>query len=61
MPSRVLTFAGESLVVDQVYRSCLITIHGCDTWADLIVLDVLDFDVILGLVIPLLCGLGLFS
>lgn len=33
----------ESLVLDRVYRSYFVTILGCDTRADLIVLDILDF------------------
>ncbi|KAH0671324.1 hypothetical protein KY285_024119 [Solanum tuberosum] len=48
-PLRVSTPVGESLVVDQVFRSCLVTIQGHDTRADLILLDMVDFDVILGM------------
>lgn len=46
---RVVTYfdpIGESLVVD---RSCLVTIRGCDTRDDHIVLDMLGFDIILGM------------
>ena len=35
--------------MDQVLRSCLVTIQGYDTRADLIMLDMIDFDVILGM------------
>uniref|UniRef100_A0A0V0GST8 Putative ovule protein n=1 Tax=Solanum chacoense TaxID=4108 RepID=A0A0V0GST8_SOLCH len=45
----VSTPVGESLVVDQILRSCLVTIQGCDTRVDLILLDMVDFDVILGM------------
>ncbi|KAH0660902.1 hypothetical protein KY289_029650 [Solanum tuberosum] len=48
-PIHVSTPVGESLVVDQVLRSCLVTIQGCDTRVDLILLDMVDFDVILGM------------
>src|SRR5688572_18401895 len=36
VPLRVLTPVGDSLVVDQVYRSCVVTIQGRDTQVDLI-------------------------
>lgn len=39
----------ESLVVGQVYRSCVMTNLWYDTWIDLIVLDRFDFNVILGM------------
>nr|XP_025884581.1 uncharacterized protein LOC112940524 [Solanum lycopersicum] len=48
-PVHVSTPIGEFLVVDQVLRSCLVTIQGYDTRADLIMLDMIDFDVILGM------------
>ncbi|XP_015165509.1 uncharacterized protein [Solanum tuberosum] len=48
-PLRVSNPVGESLVVDQVFRSCLVTIQGRDTRDDLILLDMVDFDVILGM------------
>lgn len=48
-PVHVSTSIGEFLVVDQVLRSCLVTIQGYDTRADLIMLDMIDFDVILGM------------
>ncbi|XP_069150444.1 uncharacterized protein [Solanum lycopersicum] len=48
-PVHVSTPIGEFLVMDQVLRSCLVTIQGYDTRADLIMLDMIDFDVILGM------------
>ncbi|XP_049390047.1 uncharacterized protein LOC125854509 [Solanum stenotomum] len=48
-PVHVSTPVGESLVVDQILRSCLVTIQGCDTRVDLILLVMVDFDVILGM------------
>ena len=39
----------ESLSVTSMYRSCLVTIDGKDSMVDLIVLDLIDFDVILGM------------
>ena len=37
---------GESLIVDQVYRSCLVSLAGYDIWVELIILGMIDFDVI---------------
>ncbi|KAH0669070.1 hypothetical protein KY289_023563 [Solanum tuberosum] len=48
-PVHVSTLVGLSLVVDQMLRSCLVTIQGCDTRVNLILLDMVDFDVILGM------------
>lgn len=39
---------GDSIVVDHVYRSCIVTIGGYETRVDLI-LFMVDFDVILGI------------
>ena len=36
-------------MVDRVYRLCIVTLMGYDTYADLKVLDMIDFNVILGL------------
>ncbi|XP_015081239.1 uncharacterized protein LOC107024791 [Solanum pennellii] len=46
---RVSTPVADSVVVDRVYRLCTITLMGYDTHADLKVLDMIDFDVILGM------------
>ena len=49
LPIRVSTPVGDFVVVDRVYRFCTITLMGYDTHADLKVLDMIDFDVILGM------------
>ncbi|XP_070003435.1 uncharacterized protein [Nicotiana sylvestris] len=48
----VVTFAtpvGESLLDEYVYRACQIRVEGRDTLADLIVLDMIDFDMLMGM------------
>ncbi|XP_055814099.1 uncharacterized protein LOC129883465 [Solanum dulcamara] len=49
MPIRVSTPVGESVLVEKVYRSCLVTFVGSRTYVDLIILEMVDFDVILGM------------
>ena len=49
VPIRVSTPVGEPLVVNQLHRSCLVVLSGYETWVDLILLEMLDFDVILGM------------
>ena len=49
MPIRVSTPVGESMIVDKVYRFCLVTFVGNDTHVDLIIQEMVDFDVILGM------------
>ena len=49
VPIHVYTPVGKPLVVDRVYRSCLISLGGYETWVDLIILGMVDFDVILGM------------
>ena len=49
VPIRVYTPVGKPLVVDRVYQSCLVSFVGYDTWVDLIILGMVDFDVILGM------------
>ena len=39
---------GESVVVEKVYRSFIVTFVGSNTYVDLINLEMVDFDVILG-------------
>ena len=34
-------------MVDWVHRSCVVNFVGCETWVDLIILVMVDFDVIL--------------
>lgn len=45
----VSTLVGDPLVVDQVYQSRLVTLDRYDTWVDMIIINMLDFDVILGM------------
>ena len=40
---------GESVIVEKVYRSCLVIFVGSNTYVDLIILEMVDFDVILGM------------
>ena len=40
---------GESVIVEKVYRSCLVTFVGSNTYVDLVILEMADFDVILGM------------
>ncbi|XP_069152102.1 uncharacterized protein [Solanum lycopersicum] len=47
LPIRISTPVGNSIVVNRVYRLCIVTLMGYDTHADLKVLDMIDFDVIL--------------
>lgn len=49
VPLRVLNPVGEPVLVDQMYRSCLVSIQRRDTRADLILLDMIYFDIILGM------------
>ncbi|KAJ1415228.1 Retrotransposon gag domain [Sesbania bispinosa] len=45
----VTTPVGEILLADCVYRSCVVSIQGKELFANLIALDMVDFDVILGM------------
>ena len=38
MPIRVSTLVGESVIVEKVYRSCLVTFMGSNTHVDLVIL-----------------------
>ena len=49
MPIRVSTLVGESVIVEKVYRSCLVTFVGSNIYVDLVILEMVDFDVILGM------------
>ena len=49
MPIRVSTLMGESVIVEKVYRSCLVTFVGSNNQVDLVILEMVDFDVILGM------------
>ncbi|XP_070022853.1 uncharacterized protein [Nicotiana sylvestris] len=48
-PIHVSTPVRDSFVVDYVYWSCLIVISGFETRADLLLLSMVDFDIILGM------------
>ena len=45
----VSTLVGESILAERVYRDCLVSINHKDTMADLVELDMVDFDVVLGM------------
>ena len=49
MPIRVSTPVGESVIVQKVYMSCLVTFIGSNTHVDLVILEMVDFDIILGM------------
>ncbi|XP_070022085.1 uncharacterized protein [Nicotiana sylvestris] len=48
-PFEVSTPIGDSVIAKQVYRGCIIVVHGRSTIADLIELDMVEFDVIMGM------------
>ncbi|XP_070049261.1 uncharacterized protein [Nicotiana tomentosiformis] len=48
-PLHVSTSVGNTIVVDCVYRSCMVTIGGLEIRVDLLLLSMVDFDVILGM------------
>ncbi|XP_070034529.1 uncharacterized protein [Nicotiana tomentosiformis] len=48
-PVYVSTPVGDSIVVDRVHRLCVVTIRSLETSVDLLLLDMVDFDVILGM------------
>lgn len=45
MPVYVSTPFGDSIIVDQIYCSCMVTINGYDTLVDLFLLDMADLEV----------------
>ncbi|XP_070045527.1 uncharacterized protein [Nicotiana tomentosiformis] len=49
MHVHVSTPVGDSILVDRVYRSCVVAIRGYDRRVDLLLLTKVDFDVILGM------------
>ncbi|XP_070025666.1 uncharacterized protein [Nicotiana sylvestris] len=48
-PFLVATPIRESLLAEYMYRACQIRVEGRDTLADLIVLDMIDFDMLMGM------------
>ena len=49
MPIRVSAPVGESVIVEKVYRSCLVSFVGSNTYVDLVILEMGDLDVNLGM------------
>ena len=43
MPIRVSTPMDESVMVEKVYRSCLVTFVGSNTYVDFIILEMINF------------------
>ncbi|XP_070022925.1 uncharacterized protein [Nicotiana sylvestris] len=48
-PVYISTLVGDSLIMDHMYWSCLIALSGFETKADLLLLSMVDFDIILGM------------
>ncbi|XP_070050863.1 uncharacterized protein [Nicotiana tomentosiformis] len=48
-PIYVSTHVGDSVVMDRIYRSCIVTFYGYETRADLLLLVMTNFEVILGM------------
>ncbi|MCF6818978.1 hypothetical protein L3H38_11060, partial [Corynebacterium sp. MC-19] len=48
-PVEVATPVGNSIIVNRVYKSCPVRVCDHSTQADLIELDMTDFDVIIGM------------
>ncbi|XP_070034384.1 uncharacterized protein [Nicotiana tomentosiformis] len=46
---QVSTLVGDYVVVNQIYRSCVVTFYGYKTRADLLLLDMTNLEVILGM------------
>ncbi|XP_070057098.1 uncharacterized protein [Nicotiana tomentosiformis] len=54
-PVHVSTLVGDYIIVERVYRSCVVTIGGLEMRFDLLLLSMVDFDVILGIYWLSLC------
>ncbi|XP_070025895.1 uncharacterized protein [Nicotiana sylvestris] len=48
-PIHVSTLVGDSVIVDRIYQSCVVTFYGFETRVDLLLLDMIDFEVFLGM------------
>ncbi|XP_070005623.1 uncharacterized protein [Nicotiana sylvestris] len=51
----VTTRVGDTIIVDHMYRWCVVTIGGLETRVDLLLLSMVDFDMILGVYWLSLC------
>ena len=49
IPIRVSTPVSESVIVEKVYRSCHVTFMESNTHVNLVILEMADFNVILGM------------
>ena len=49
IPICLSTPVGESVIVERIYRSCLVNFVGNNTHVDLVILEMVDFNVILGM------------
>ncbi|XP_070029013.1 uncharacterized protein [Nicotiana sylvestris] len=49
IPVYVSIPVGDFIVVDRVHHSCVVVFRGLETRVDLLLLDMVDFDVILGM------------
>lgn len=49
VPMHVCTLVDDPLMVHQVYRSCLVLLNSHVTWVDMIILNMFDFYIILGM------------
>lgn len=48
-PVYVSTLIEDYHVVTQLYCACSVMFMGFQTWVDLVILDMFDFDIILGM------------
>ncbi|XP_070054390.1 uncharacterized protein [Nicotiana tomentosiformis] len=48
-PTRLEAVASDAVITDHVYRSCVVTIRGYETRVDLLLLNMVYFEVILGM------------
>ncbi|XP_070022022.1 uncharacterized protein [Nicotiana sylvestris] len=48
-PVHVSTPMGDSVIVNRIYRSCVVIFYGLETRSDLLLLDIINFEVILGM------------